>query len=103
MACSHPQVEKEQMLVNGLNETFGRAVLPTNKHDVLWIAAWRVDCEKDNRFCPGNILHALYAQKGGNQTQQDRPTAKGCLGPECASHNRLKVPLATMTRSSDRR
>src|SRR6267143_3343348 len=44
-----PQVEKEQMLLIGPNETFGCAVLRIDKHDVLWIAAWRVDCEEDDR------------------------------------------------------
>src|SRR5258708_25091834 len=37
------------MLLIGPNETFGCAVLRIHKHDVLWIAAWRVDCEKDDR------------------------------------------------------
>ena len=36
-------VEKEQTLLIGPNETFGGAVLRIDKHDVLWIAAWRVD------------------------------------------------------------
>jgi hypothetical protein len=38
-----PHVEKEQMLPIGPNEAFRCAVLRIDKHDVLWIAAWRVD------------------------------------------------------------
>jgi hypothetical protein len=33
----------EQMLLIGLNEAFGCAVLRIDKHDVLWIAPRRVD------------------------------------------------------------
>jgi hypothetical protein len=38
-------------LLIGPNETFGCAVLRIDKHDVLWIAAWRVDREEDDRVC----------------------------------------------------
>jgi hypothetical protein len=38
------------MLLICSNETFGCAVLRVNKHDILWIAAWRVDCEEDDRM-----------------------------------------------------
>ena len=38
------------MLGNGPNETFGCAVLRIDKDDVLWIAAWRVDREEDDRL-----------------------------------------------------
>src|ERR1700745_3274739 len=44
-----PTVEKAQMLLIGSNETFGCTVLRIDKHDVLWIAAWGVDCEEDDR------------------------------------------------------
>jgi hypothetical protein len=33
----------------GPNETFGGAVLRIDKHDVFWIAAWRVDGDEDDR------------------------------------------------------
>jgi hypothetical protein len=33
----------EQVLLNGPNEALWCAVFRINKHDVLWIAAWRVD------------------------------------------------------------
>jgi hypothetical protein len=37
------QMSPEQMLLIGLNEAFGCAVLRIDKDDVLWIAARRVD------------------------------------------------------------
>ena len=37
------RLEKEQILLIGPNEGIRCAVLRIDKHDVLWIAAWRVD------------------------------------------------------------
>jgi hypothetical protein len=74
------------MLLIGSNETFGRAVLRIDKHDVLWIAAGRVDCEEDDR-----LFQDLRLRVHGSAFEKEQ-LSRAELGagalifhPECAS------------------
>jgi hypothetical protein len=81
-----PPVEGEQILLIGPNEAFGCAVLRIDKHDVLGIAAWRVDCEKDDRLFQDLRLRVHRSAFEKEQLAgAELGTGAFIFHPECAS------------------
>ena len=77
---------KERKLHIGPNEAFRCAVFQIDKHNVLWIAAWRVDREEDDR-----VLQDLRLRMHRSAFEKEQlfgaelGTGAFVSHPECAS------------------